>query len=422
MQRTDSWPAPNVPSLPGDAVAVQLYDSARQQTLPVATHDGSASIYVCGITPYDATHLGHAATYVAFDTCIRALRQQGISVRYAQNITDVDDPLFERATQTGADWRELAASQTDLFRSDMTALRVIPPNDYVRVQDVIPQVADAVALLLERGFAYAVETTDASGQDIYLDIQAVQRECDFRVGCVSHYSPPELSERFVEFGGDPEREGKRCSFDPLLWRAAREHEPSWNTQVGAGRPGWHVECAVIALQTLAGTPGPTSITIQAGGADLKFPHHEMTAAHACALSGAAFASHFAHAGLVAYQGEKMSKSLGNLVLVSKLMAAGVDAAAIRLAILRNHYRSNWEWDDALLAAANEQLQRWREAAKSASDDLDDVDEVQRMRVAIAADLDTPQLIQIVDEWAATARRGRGVITAVDALLGIDLLA
>ncbi len=182
MQRTDSWPAPNVPSLPGDAVAVQLYDSARQQTLPVATHDGSASIYVCGITPYDATHLGHAATYVAFDTCIRALRQQGISVRYAQNITDVDDPLFERATQTGADWRELAASQTDLFRGDMAALRVIPPDDYVRVQDVIPQVADAVALLLERGFAYAVETADASGQDIYLDIQAVQRECDFRVG------------------------------------------------------------------------------------------------------------------------------------------------------------------------------------------------------------------------------------------------
>lgn len=398
-----------------------LYDSARQAVLPLDVADNTARLYVCGITPYDATHLGHAATYVAFDSCVRALRQAGVLVHYAQNITDVDDPLFERATATGVDWQELAASQTELFRSDMTALRVIPPNEYVRVQDVITEVGEVVATLLARGFAYEVPTAEATGNDIYLDLQQIQARTEFSIGSVSHYSPPELSEKFVEFGGDPNRPGKRCPFDPLLWRAARDGEPAWTAAAGSGRPGWHVECAVIALETLAEHDHAPSITIQAGGRDLTFPHHEMTVAHAAALTGKSFAGHFVHAGLVAYEGEKMSKSLGNLVLVSKLTAAGTDPAAIRLAILQQHYRSTWEWDDALLDAATRRLATWRAAAAQAGTETDrDVDTVTQMRTALANDLDTPAVIALIDAWAKHASPSHAVIDAVDALLGIDL--
>lgn len=424
MKRTHSWPEPTVPTLAGEGFPVALYDSARGEIAPVAVHDGRASIYVCGITPYDATHLGHAATYVAFDTCIRALRQAGVAVDYAQNITDVDDPLFDRARDTNVDWRELGESQTNLFRSDMAALRVIPPRDYVRVQHAIDDVAQAVAALVEAGFAYSVPTPDSVGgeQDIYLDIIAVQQRTEFAVAQISHYSPVELSEKFVEFGGDPDRAGKRCMYDPLLWRAARADEPSWTTVVGTGRPGWHAECAVIALGTLADADAPSSVTIQAGGRDLKFPHHEMTVAHATALTSKPFATHFAHAGLIAYEGTKMSKSLGNLVLVSKLTAAGADPAAIRLAILAHHYRSDWEWTDAALEAATERLRNWREAALTASTEpcAETEQLVQQMRRAIADDLNTPEVTAIVDRWVQQPVRGSECIDAVDALLGIDL--
>lgn len=425
VQHTHSWPEPTVPVLPGAGPTLALYDSASQRVTPVEheTTDGSRAavrLYVCGITPYDATHLGHAATYVAFDTCIRALLQSGVRVDYAQNITDVDDPLFERAAATGVDWRDLGRAQTDLFRSDMAALRVIPPRDYVAVEDAIQDIGEAVARLRADGFAYTVPTSDADGEDIYLDLQAVQERTTFRVGSISHYSPQELSERFVEFGGDPERPGKRCVYDPLLWRAARAGEPSWHSAVGTGRPGWHVECAVIALGTLAGTEDGPSITIQGGGRDLRFPHHEMTVAHANALNNRPFATHFAHAGLIAYDGTKMSKSLGNLVLVSKLIGLGTDPAAIRLAILQHHYRSDWEWTDAELTAATARLHRWRMAAADASEFVTADEDVRGMRTAIACDLNTPAVIDIVDAWAAREHRGREVIDAVDALLGIDL--
>lgn len=413
--------------LPGAGPALALYDSVRQEVVPVSVEtravDGvqdHVRLYVCGITPYDATHLGHAATYVAFDTCIRALTQSGVEVEYAQNITDVDDPLFERATATGVDWRELGKSQTDLFRSDMAALRVIPPRAYVGVEDAISEIGAAVARLRSVGVAYTVPTPDADGDDVYLDLHAVQEQTAFRIGAISHYSPQELSEKFVEFGGDPDREGKRCVYDPLLWRAARHDEPSWQTEAGVGRPGWHVECAVIALGTLAGVGDGPSITIQGGGRDLKFPHHEMTVAHACALNNRPFATHFVHAGLIGYDGSKMSKSLGNLVLVSTLTAAGTDPAAIRLAILQHHYRSDWEWTEQELTTATERLQRWRAAAASVSESVSSIDDVQRMRSAIACDLDTPAVIDLVDAWAARDRRGCEVVDAVDALLGISL--
>lgn len=393
---------------------MHLHNSASERLEPVRTVDGVARLYVCGITPYDATHLGHAATYLAFDTLGRALRQSGVEVDYAQNITDVDDPLFERANATNVDWQELAQEQTDLFRSDMAALRVIPPDSYVRVQDVLVETADAVGRLVERDLGYAVPTPDADGDDIYFDLAAVEASGLYEPGFVSHFAPERLAEAFVEFGGDPDREGKRSTFDPLLWRAARPEEPSWPSPVGRGRPGWHVECAIIATGALG-----EHVSIQAGGRDLRFPHHEMSAAHASGLTGKPFADHYAHAGLIAYEGTKMSKSLGNLVLVSKLVAAGHDPAAIRLAVLSHHYREDWEWFDGELDAAAARLDTWR-AAAARSEPSPEHAPVQRLREAIADDLDTPAAIRLVDEWAAQERPSAAMRTAVDALLGIRL--
>ncbi|NLT26354.1 MAG: cysteine--1-D-myo-inosityl 2-amino-2-deoxy-alpha-D-glucopyranoside ligase [Microbacteriaceae bacterium] len=411
-----SWPAPDVPALAGEPVPVVLHDTATEEARPIAPEDGTALVYVCGITPYDATHLGHASTYLAFDTLVRALRQSGLRVRYAQNVTDVDDPLLERAAKTDQPWDELAQEQTDLFRSDMTALRVLPPDDYVRVQDVVDEIAGAVAELVANGFGYAVPTTGSlGGDDVYFDVQAAQDAAGFELASVSHFSPERLAAAFVEFGGDPDRAGKRSPLDPLLWGAAREGEPAWPSAVGDGRPGWHVECAVIAAGALG-----SRITLQGGGRDLRFPHHEMTSAHACALHGHAFADHYAHAGLVAYEGEKMSKSLGNLVLVSKLTAAGADPAAVRLVVLAHHYRSDWEWTDELLDEAHARLERWRAAAARAAAGEAGTASVQALRAAIADDLDTPTALRLVDAWAAEESPAAELLPAIDALLGIDL--
>ena len=427
MTSIPTWPDLDVPAIAGEPVPVVLHDTATQEARPIEPHNGTALVYVCGITPYDATHLGHASTYLAFDTLVRALRQAQVPVRYAQNVTDVDDPLFERAERVGRDWAEIAQEQTDLFRGDMTALRVLPPDEYVRVQDVVDEIAAAVGELVANGYGYRVPTEDSlGGDDVYFDVQAAQDAAGFELASVSGFSPEQLAAAFVEFGGDPDRPGKRSPLDPLLWRAAREGEPSWPSPVGDGRPGWHVECAVIAQGALG-----DRITLQGGGRDLRFPHHEMTVAHACALSAPPFADHYAHAGLVAYEGAKMSKSLGNLVLVSKLTAAGVDPAAVRLVVLAHHYRSDWEWTDALLDEARARLERWRAAATRArSGGGEDaagagaaeagVALVQRLRAAIAADLDTPAAIALVDEWAEAETPAAEVIPAVDALLGIDL--
>ncbi|GGA56399.1 L-cysteine:1D-myo-inositol 2-amino-2-deoxy-alpha-D-glucopyranoside ligase [Pseudoclavibacter endophyticus] len=442
MKSVPSWPAPEVPEVAGPGVPVSLFNTATGVVEPV--HPEEARLYVCGITPYDATHLGHAATYVAFDTLGRAWRDAGVPVLYAQNITDVDDPLLERAATSGRDWRDIAQEQTDLFREDMRALRIVPPDVYVRVQDVIDETADAVSRMLENGTAYRVAIgSDASpapvdqhAADIYFDVRAAERLTPWTLGESSRYSPERMAESFREFGGDPDRDGKRDPYDPLLWRAARAGEPSWPTPVGAGRPGWHVECAVIATGTLGVT-----VTVQAGGRDLTFPHHELSAAHASAMTGEPFAKHYAHAGLVAYQGTKMSKSLGNLVLVSKLTADGHDPAAIRLAILRHHYRDDWEWSDTGLAAAEEQLRRWRAHANEVRDraaadgtaasaaestaEIDGIDPVDSPRVtqirrAVANDLNTPLALAHVDGWAASGDHDPAVIDLVDALLGIRL--
>ena len=420
-----SWSSPEVPRLPGLGPVPRLYNQQSAEVEPAGGTAGRAGLYVCGITPYDATHLGHASTYLAFDTLNRLWRDAGLTVDYTQNVTDIDDPLLERAAATGADWRELAAAQTDLFRGDMEALRVIPPANYIAVTEVIDEIGAAAVRLVESGFAYGVPTPDAlhgDAQDLYFDSARAEEATSWFLGLESRYDRETMLALFAERGGDPERAGKRDVLDPLLWRVAREGEPEWPSAAGAGRPGWHVECSVIGLKYIG-----ENFAVQGGGSDLVFPHHEFSAAHATALTGQPFASIHAHAGMVAYEGEKMSKSLGNLVLVSKLRAAGVDARAIRLALLGHHYRSDWEFTDADLAAATLRLERYQltlgaVSRRGPSEDFDEeLAVIDRIRAHLANDLDTPGALSELDEWFRDrAWTTSLLIDAVDALLGVRL--
>ena len=410
-----SWPAPSVPVLPGKGPQLRLYDSADRQVRPVSAGP-TATMYVCGITPYDATHLGHAATYLTFDLVHRLWLDAGHDVHYVQNITDVDDPLFERAARDGIGWRELGDRETDLFRADMTALRVVPPRDYVGATEAIAEVVEVVEKLLASGAAYAVD--DAEYPDVYFRADAT-----VQFGYESGYDRETMARLFAERGGDPDRAGKGDPLDALLWRAERPGEPSWPSPFGPGRPGWHVECSAIALSRIG-----VGVDIQGGGSDLVFPHHEFSAAHAESVTGERrFARHYVHAGMIGWDGHKMSKSRGNLVLVSKLRAAGVEPSAIRLGLFAGHYRADRSWSDEVLAEAQARLARWRTATTLPSGP-DAADVLARVRAYLADDLNTPKALAALDGWSTDAleyggrdvEAPRTVATAVDALLGVQL--
>lgn len=408
-----SWNRPEVPRLPGGENPPSIWDTASA-SLVEARPDGTASIYVCGITPYDATHIGHAATYLTFDTLIRAWLDAGYEVRYVQNTTDVDDPLLERAAAIGVDWRVLADEQTELFRHDMESMRIIPPDEYAAVTELIDPVADAVSSLLDRGIAYRVEG-DEHG-DVYFDNAAAAAVAPWQLGDNSHLDHDTMMRLSAERGGDPERPGKRDPLDPLLWRGARPGEPSWPSMLGEGRPGWHIECSVIAQQFLE-----LPLTVKGGGADLIFPHHEFSAGHSAALTGKPLAHRYCHAGLVGYEGEKMSKSVGNLVLVSTLTASGVDPRALRLALLAQHYRTDWEWSEQLLDVAIDRLSQWQSWARGAAPAAAECTLVEQVRAAVSRDLDTPAALAAVDRWIASgATATTEDVTVIDALLGIRL--
>jgi L-cysteine:1D-myo-inositol 2-amino-2-deoxy-alpha-D-glucopyranoside ligase len=374
-------------------------------------------MYVCGITPYDATHLGHAATYVAFDLVNRVWRDAGHEVRYVQNVTDVDDPLLERANETGEAWDRLAEREISLFREDMTELRVLPPTEFVGAVEAIPMIVEMIEALRSKGAAYDVDG------DIYFPVSA-----DPRFGQVSGLSVEEMLPLFAERGGDPARRGKKDPLDALLWLAERPGEPAWETPFGRGRPGWHVECAAISLRHLG-----MGFDIEGGGSDLAFPHHEMGASHAQVATGEhPHAKAYVHAGMVGLGGEKMSKSRGNLVFVSTLRERGAEPAAIKLALLAHHYRSDWDWTPAELDRATARLARWREAVRlpggpPAAPLLDEI------RRHLANDLDAAAALVAVDRWAERAERAGadggagtdprapGQVRAIaDALLGVAL--
>ena len=408
------WPAPPIPRLPGAGQALRLYDTATRETRPTAPGP-TAKMYVCGITPYDATHLGHAATYLAFDLVHRMWLDAGHDVHFVENVTDIDDPLLERAERDGDDWIVLAMRETALFREDMQALRVLPPRDYVGAVESISSIGELVEKLLTGEQAYVLD--DGTG-DIYQDISQAQR-----FGYESGYDEVTMLRLSTERGGDPDRAGKRNRLDPLLWRGARAGEPSWEGPRGPGRPGWHIECSAIILDRLG-----DGIDVQGGGSDLAFPHHEMSALHAETLTGSwPLARHYVHAGMIGLAGEKMSKSRGNLVFVSRLRGEGVDPMAVRLALLSGHYRADRPWGQDLLSNAQDRLAAWRHAvslpAGPATDEL-----LASLRRQLSDDLDTTNALGSVDRWAELASRRSGsdpdapsqVASIVDALLGVRL--
>ncbi|NEN78467.1 cysteine--1-D-myo-inosityl 2-amino-2-deoxy-alpha-D-glucopyranoside ligase [Nocardioides zeae] len=410
-----AWSAPDVPSLPVRGPQVSLHDSASGRLVPTDPQ-GAARLYVCGITPYDATHMGHAATYVAFDLLVRAWRNAGHDVTYVQNVTDVDDPLLERAAKVGTDWVTIAERETQLFRDDMESLRVLPPAHYVGAVESIPWVVEMIERLAEAGAIYHVD------DDLYFSVGA-----DPTFGSVSGADRETMRAIFAERGGDPDRPGKRDPLDCLVWMAERPGEPSWESPFGRGRPGWHIECTAIALKHLGST-----FDVQGGGSDLVFPHHEMCAAEAqAAVPDHRFAKAYVHAGMVAYDGEKMSKSKGNLVFVSQLRFSEVDSMAIRLVLLGQHYRSDWEWTDELLWAAGERLDVLRKAV-SLGAGAPSGPVVEQVLAALADDLDAPTALASLQAWAEATLgstgladtsdpdAGRVVRELADAALGLQL--
>ena len=387
---------------------MRLHDTATGGLVTAEPRDGTARMYVCGITPYDATHLGHAATYLAFDTLNRVWRDAGHRVEFVENVTDIDEPLLERADRDGEDWTALAQREIALFREDMTALRVLPPDHFVGAVEAMDEIAAFVVRLREQGVTYELDG------DVYFSVDAAPA-----FGAVSGLDRATMTALFGERGGDPQRPGKKNPLDALLWLAARPGEPAWDSPLGRGRPGWHVECAAIAVNRLGGR-----LDVQGGGSDLAFPHHEHSALEACAVTGeTGFATAYVHAGMVGLDGEKMSKSRGNLVFVSRLLADGEDPAALRLALLSTHYREDRAWTDAALQVGRARLARWRAAAARA-EGPDSVALVDAVRRSLYDDLDTPAALAALDAWAA----GDGSDPAspgsfrslVDGLLGIDL--
>jgi L-cysteine:1D-myo-inositol 2-amino-2-deoxy-alpha-D-glucopyranoside ligase len=409
-----AWSSPGTTALPGGVrgPAVRIFDSSSESLLDVTPLDGPARMYVCGITPYDATHMGHAATYVAFDLLNRAWRSAGHDVHYVQNVTDVDDPLLERANANGEDWVGLAERETELFRTDMQALRVLPPDAYVGAVEAIPLVLDMVQQLQAAGATYDVDG------DLYFSVTH-----DPAFGEVSRWSREQMLRVFADRGGDPERPGKKDPLDCLLWQAERPGEPAWDSPLGRGRPGWHIECSAIARDNLG-----ARIDVQGGGSDLVFPHHEMSASEAqVADPDQRFARAYVHAGMVGLDGEKMSKSKGNLVLVSTLRESGLDPMVIRLVLLGHHYRSDWQWEESDVSAAGARLDKWRSAvAKPAGAPTEHL--VTDVLTALATDLDAPFALRLIDHWANTtdfgdaSEPGAGdvVRALVEAALGVRL--
>jgi len=373
---------------------VRLYDTARREIVPFEPADRVVSMYTCGITPYDSTHLGHAATYLTYDVLQRRLRDLGHDTRCVRNITDVDDSILPKAAELGVHYLDLAASELARFDADMELLGLIPPWSEPRATSAIPDIRGFIGMVLDRGYAYQ------AGGAVYFEVARYDR-----FGEISNYDRDKMLELAAERGGRPDDPNKRDPLDFVLWQPSLPGEPSWDSLWGAGRPGWHIECSALCLRELG-----TTIDLHGGGADLIFPHHECEAAQSRAATGEPLVRHWMHQAMVRMDGEKMSKSLGNLVFVSDL-ARDWDPRAIRLACVSHHYRHSWEWSEELLPAATERLSAWV-AAGEGSAALDEV------RKALDEDLDTPGAVAAID---AAAARGVGVSEAA-ALLGVDVTA
>jgi len=377
---------------------MHLYDTAKRAIVPFGPGP-VVTMYTCGITPYDATHLGHAATYVTYDVLQRRLRDLGHETRCVRNVTDVDDDLLRKARELGVHYLDLAAAETARFDADMVALNVVECWSEPRATSAIADIRGFIGMVLEHGHAYV------SGGSVYFDVSTVDT-----FGQISHYSRDEMIELAREHGGNPDDPNKRDPLDFVLWQPSAPDEPAWESLWGPGRPGWHIECSALALREL-----DTTIDLHGGGSDLIFPHHECEAAQSEAATGVPFVRHWMHQAMVRMDGEKMSKSLGNLVFISELRKT-YDTRAIRLGIVAHHYRDSWSWNDEIMPAAAGRLEAWLATAsvEGVADSDSALDEV---RARLDDDLDTPGAVAAID---AAVARGESVVRAA-ALLGVFLV-
>ena len=365
---------------------MKLFDTAKQQVVEFAPNP-TVLMYTCGITPYDATHLGHAFTFISYDVLQRRLIDMGHQVKCVRNVTDVDDPLFAKARELGVHYLDLAAGEEARFESDMTALNALPVHSTPRASSAIPDIRGFIGMVIDRGFAYE------SGGSVYFDVEKFPQ-----FGSVSHYSRETMIALARERGGNVDDPHKRNPLDFVLWHPSASDEPSWDTMWGAGRPGWHIECSALALRELG-----TTIDLHGGGSDLIFPHHECERAQSEAATGQQFVKHWMHVAMVSMDGHKMSKSRGNLVFVDKLRTQH-DPMAIRLGLIEHHYRTEWEWDDGLMARNEARLAQWKSAAH-VGDSQGDSGLLADVRAALDNDLDTPSSVALVD---AAAKNGVAV--------------
>jgi L-cysteine:1D-myo-inositol 2-amino-2-deoxy-alpha-D-glucopyranoside ligase len=370
---------------------MRLHDTARRQVVPFEPGP-VVTMYTCGITPYDSAHVGHASVYVTYDVLQRRLRDRGHRTRCVRNITDVDDDILRKARELGVHYLDLAAGEIARFDEDMRALNILPVHSEPRATSAIPDILGFIGMVLDSGHAYR------SGGAVYFDVSSFGR-----FGQLSHLGPAEMLELAAQRGGHPDDPFKDDPLDFVLWQPSDDGEPWWDSLWGKGRPGWHVECSALALRELGST-----IDLHGGGSDLIFPHHECETAQSEAATGEPFVRHWLHVGMVRLGGEKMSKSLGNLVFVHDLLKE-FEPAVLRLALLSQHYRSSWEFDDTLLEIASARLERWRRAGEGES-------ALDKVRARLDDDLDTPSALSAVDEAAAS---GAGVSRAA-ALLGVRL--
>jgi L-cysteine:1D-myo-inositol 2-amino-2-deoxy-alpha-D-glucopyranoside ligase len=365
---------------------MKLFDTAKQKVVEFAPNP-TVLMYTCGITPYDATHLGHAFTFISYDVLQRRLIDMGHQVKCVRNVTDVDDPLFAKARELGVHYLDLAAGEEARFESDMTALNALPVHSTPRASSAIPDIRGFIGMVIDRGFAYE------SGGSVYFDVEKFPQ-----FGSVSHYSRETMIALARERGGNVDDPHKRNPLDFVLWHPSASDEPSWDTMWGAGRPGWHIECSALALRELG-----TTIDLHGGGSDLIFPHHECERAQSEAATGQQFVKHWMHVAMVSMDGHKMSKSRGNLVFVDKLRTQH-DPTAIRLGLIEHHYRTEWEWDDGLMARNEARLAQWKSAAHVGNSDGDS-GLLAEVRSALDNDLDSPTAVQLID---AAAKNGVAV--------------
>ncbi len=389
------WPNPALSALEQAQLPLTLKSTSGTFTIDPQSN---VRMYVCGITPYDATHLGHAATYLTFDLINRYSRLSGSSVHFVENITDIDEPLLERAERDGTDWISLAQKETDLFSRDMEALRVLSPEWFVPATQAMDLVDSAISKMQEGGFVYLVDNDLYFRTSLFLSELPISEAAAITI--------------FRERGGDPDREGKEHPLDSLLWLANKNGEPGWDSSHGFGRPGWHIECAVISLRYLLGEnylSGDSSqaslIDIQGGGSDLIFPHHFMSAIQVKAMTGQQFARGYVHTGMVGLDGEKMSKSKGNLVFVSKLLQEGIDPVVIRFALLQSHYSEDRMWSDANLESATQVVERFR-SALSRNEVAPTTELSHQILAALAQNLDTPRVMQLLQDWVEATEEGQ----------------